>query len=251
MAVKNRQEERAHHPPIGEVAGKKEQVGLMFDRIAPRYDLLNHLLSLGIDRGWRRRAIDIVRERGGARDILDVATGTGDVALEAVRLKPRRVIGIDIAEEMLRVGRDKIRKAGASDIVSLQTGDAEHLPFPENSFDAVTVAFGVRNFEDLGGGLREMARVLRPGGTIVILEFSSPRRFPIKQLYGWYSRHILPRVGRAVSRDEGAYTYLPNSVAAFPDGERMVETVEAAGFRDVVCETRTFGIVSIYHGTVQ
>ena len=237
-----------HHPPIGEVDGKKAQVGRMFDNIAPRYDLLNRVLSAGIDRRWRREVVRILNLDGSPRRILDVATGTADLAIAALTLDPDQVVGVDIAEEMLAVGRSKIASLGASEIISLQTGDAEQLPFPGDAFDAVTVAFGVRNFENLGLGLSEMARVLKPGGKVAILEFSQPRSFPIKQLYSLYSRFVLPRVGRAVSKDEGAYTYLPESVAAFPDGAEMVKIVERAGFRDVEARRMTFGIVTIYHG---
>lgn len=235
------------HPPIGEVRGKKEQVGRMFDNIAPRYDLLNRVLSLGIDRLWRKEVVRILKGHT-PRTILDVATGTADLAIEALSLDPEQVVGVDIAEEMLAVGRDKIRSLGADGIVVLQAADAENLPFAEDTFDAVTVAFGVRNFEDLGRGLSEMSRVLKPGGIVAILEFSRPRVFPIKQLYSLYSRHVLPRVGRVVSRDEGAYTYLPESVAAFPDGSEMIGIVEKAGFEGVEARRMTFGIVTIYHG---
>jgi demethylmenaquinone methyltransferase/2-methoxy-6-polyprenyl-1,4-benzoquinol methylase len=235
-------------PPIGEVDGKKEQVGRMFDNIAPRYDLLNRVLSVGIDRFWRREVIRILGRDGAPRRILDVATGTADLAIEALRLNPQQVVGVDIAEEMLSVGRKKIASIGATGTIALQACDAEQLPFADHTFDAVTVAFGVRNFESLGTGLSEMSRVLKPGGKVAILEFSQPRVFPIKQLYSLYSRYVLPRVGRAVSRDEGAYTYLPESVAAFPDGEEMVGIVERAGFSEVGARRMTFGIVTIYHG---
>jgi demethylmenaquinone methyltransferase/2-methoxy-6-polyprenyl-1,4-benzoquinol methylase len=237
-----------NHPPIGEIHGKKEQVGQMFDNIAPRYDLLNRVLSVGIDRLWRKKVVRILAECGPPRQILDVATGTADLAIESLRLQPERVIGVDIAEEMLAVGREKISSIGAAEIITLQAGDAEDLPFPDNTFDAVTVAFGIRNFENLGLGLSEMSRVLKPGGTAAILEFSQPRVFPVRQLYSLYSRYVLPRVGRAVSRDDGAYTYLPESVAAFPDGEQMVGIIERAGFSEVKAHRMTFGIVSIYHG---
>lgn len=236
------------HPPIGEVQGKKEQVGRMFDNIAPRYDLLNRVLSVGIDRLWRKDVVRILRRSGSPRRILDVATGTADLAIESLSLEPESVVGVDIAEEMLAVGRQKINALGAGQTIVLQTADAENLPFADGSFDAVTVAFGVRNFENLGRGLSEMARVLKPGGTVAILEFSQPRAFPIRQLYSVYSRYILPRIGRAVSRDEGAYSYLPQSVAAFPDGTEMVEIVESAGFEGVQARRMTFGIVTIYHG---
>lgn len=235
-------------PPIGEVDGKKEQVGQMFDNIAPRYDLLNRVLSVGIDRLWRREVIRILGRDRAPRQILDVATGTADLAIEALRLNPHKVVGVDIAEEMLCVGRKKIASIGATETIVLQTGDAERLPFPDDTFDAVTVAFGIRNFENLGVGLSEMSRVLKPGGKVAILEFSQPRVFPIRQLYSLYSRFVLPRVGRAVSGDEGAYTYLPESVAAFPDGEEMVGIVERAGFSEVKARRMTFGVVTIYYG---
>jgi demethylmenaquinone methyltransferase/2-methoxy-6-polyprenyl-1,4-benzoquinol methylase len=180
--------------------------------------------------------------------ILDVATGTADLAIESLSLNPEQIIGVDIAEEMLAVGRTKIDVAGAQNVITLQPADAENLPFGDDEFDAVTVAFGVRNFENLGLGLSEMSRVLKPGGKVVILEFSQPRTFPIKQLYAAYSRFVLPHVGRVVSKDEGAYTYLPESVAAFPDGEEMTGIVERAGFTEVRSRPMTFGIVTIYHG---
>ncbi|NNE47887.1 MAG: bifunctional demethylmenaquinone methyltransferase/2-methoxy-6-polyprenyl-1,4-benzoquinol methylase UbiE [Rhodothermales bacterium] len=236
-------------PPIGEVAGKKEHVGRMFDNIAPRYDLLNRVLSLGIDRLWRKEVVRILkRHTSPLHRILDVATGTADLAIESLSLNPEQVIGVDIAEEMLAVGRTKIDAAGAQNVITLQPADAENLPFGDDEFDAVTVAFGVRNFENLGLGLSEMSRVLKPGGKVVILEFSQPRTFPIKQLYAAYSRFVLPHVGRVVSKDEGAYTYLPESVAAFPDGEEMTGIVERAGFTEVRSRPMTFGIVTIYHG---
>ncbi len=235
-------------PPIGEVQGKKEQVGQMFDRIAPRYDLLNRVLSAGIDRRWRKQVIQILDQHAHPRRILDVATGTADLAIEALSLKPESIVGVDIAEEMLSVGRQKVERLGASSVITLMSGDAENLPFEDDEFDAATVAFGVRNFENLSKGLLEMSRVLKPGGVLAILEFSQPRVFPIKQVYSVYSRHVLPRVGRAVSRDEGAYTYLPESVAAFPDGEEMIGIVEESRFTMVRARRLTFGIVTIYYG---
>ncbi|MCH8962331.1 MAG: bifunctional demethylmenaquinone methyltransferase/2-methoxy-6-polyprenyl-1,4-benzoquinol methylase UbiE [Bacteroidetes bacterium] len=236
-----------HYPPIGEVEGKKEQVEAMFDAIAPRYDLLNRVLSLGIDQRWRRKAVAMLEAEQPER-ILDVATGTADLALEAMRLDPKKVVGVDISEEMLRRGREKIERLGLSDRIVLQRGDAEKLPFSDNQFHAALVAFGVRNFQDLDKGLAEIRRVLRPGGTLVVLEFSKPRAFPIKQAYAFYSRFILPRVGRAVSKNDGAYRYLPDSVAAFPDGEAFLDRMRQAGYHDLTCQPLTFGIASLYKG---
>ena len=233
------------NPPIGEAPGKKQKVREMFDSIAPRYDLLNRVLSFGIDR--RREAIEWLRPHA-PRRILDVATGTADLALQALELDPERVVGVDIAEEMLAHGREKVASLGVSDRVTLQTGDAEKLPFSDEQFDAALVAFGVRNFEDLDRGLREIRRVLRPGGVLVVLEFGQPRAFPIKQLYGFYSRHVLPRVGGAVSRHEGAYRYLPTSAAAFPSGDDFVARMQRAGYHTVDWRALTFGIAMLYKG---
>ena len=238
-----------HYPPIGEVEGKKAQVEAMFDAIAPRYDLLNRVLSLGIDQRWRRKAVAMLEAEQPER-ILDVATGTADLALEAIRLDPKKVVGVDISEEMLRRGREKIERLGLSDRIVLQRGDAEKLPFSDNQFHAAMVAFGVRNFQDLDKGLAEIRRVLRPGGALVVLEFSKPRAFPIKQAYAFYSRFILPRVGRAVSKNDGAYRYLPDSVAAFPDGEAFLDRMRQAGYHDLTCQALTFGIASVYKGRV-
>ncbi|GIV57373.1 MAG: bifunctional demethylmenaquinone methyltransferase/2-methoxy-6-polyprenyl-1,4-benzoquinol methylase UbiE [Bacteroidetes bacterium] len=237
-----------NYPPIGEAQGKKEAVQAMFDAIAPRYDLLNRILSFGIDRRWRRQAIEMLREHQ-PRRILDVATGTADLAIEALTLEPEKVVGVDISEEMLRVGREKIERLGLTDRITLRRGDAERLPFSDAQFDAVLVAFGVRNFENLEQGLRQIARVLRPGGVLVVLEFSHPRRFPVKQLYEFYARHILPRIGSSVSKDEGAYRYLPESIAAFPDGPRFLDIMQQVGFSDLRWKPLTFGIASLYRGT--
>ncbi len=238
-----------NHPPIGQVEGKKPQVESMFDAIAPRYDVLNRLLSLGIDQYWRKQAVRLLRDEH-PRRILDVATGTADLAIQALDLEPEKVVGIDISEEMLRFGREKLARLGLDDRIVLQRGDAERLPFSDRQFDAVLVAFGVRNFENLQRGLREIRRVLKPGGSIVVLEFSRPRAFPIKQLYRLYTRYVLPRVGEAVSRDSGAYAYLPASVEAFPDGPAFLAELEAAGFHDLHARPLTFGIVSLYKGRV-
>jgi len=237
-----------NYPPVGEAEGKAQDVEAMFDAIAPRYDLLNRVLSFGIDVWWRKRAVALLKEEN-PRRILDVATGTADLALEAQQtLEPEKVVGVDISEEMLAFGRKKIAARGLSDRVVLRTGDAQKLPFSDHQFDAVLVAFGVRNFEDLDVGLTDMRRVLRPGGSLVVLEFSQPQVFPIKQLYEFYSRHILPRIGRTISQNEGAYQYLPDSVAAFPSGPDFLGRMRAVGYSDLQWKPLTFGIASLYYG---
>jgi demethylmenaquinone methyltransferase / 2-methoxy-6-polyprenyl-1,4-benzoquinol methylase len=237
-------------PPVGQVAGKKEQVEAMFDAIAPRYDLLNRLISFGIDIRWRRRAIELAGRALGRRParILDVATGTGDLAIEALRLKPEEVVGVDISEEMLSVGREKLAARGLSEKISMVRGDSERLPFDDGAYDLALVAFGVRNFENLRKGLSDIRRVLAPGGVLVVLELSKPRRFPFKQGYAIHTRYILPLVGRLVSGDSGAYTYLPESVRAFPDGEDFLAEMRAAGFSDLAHEPQTFGVATVYVG---
>ena len=226
---------------------KKEKVREMFNGIAPKYDLLNHLLSMGIDRSWRRKAMREL-ERGRRDVILDIACGTGDFSIEALRHGAGRVVGADISENMLAVAREKARAKGLEDRLDFRYGDSENLEFGDAVFDAVTVAFGVRNFEHLERGLSEMCRVLRPGGKVVILEFSTPERFPMKQLYRFYFRRILPRVGGMVSGDRSAYEYLPASVFAFPQGERFLEILRRCGFRDVARRRLTFGIATLYTG---
>lgn len=230
-----------------DATGKKEQVARMFDTISGKYDFLNHFLSLGIDIRWRKKAIRELADLQ-PRLILDVATGTGDFAIEALKLNPDKVIGVDISEGMLDQGRQKMRKRGYSERIDMVTGDSENLPFEENKFDAITVGFGVRNFENLEKGLLEMKRVLRPGGKIVVLEFSKPRVFPFKQLYQFYFRYILPTLGRWISRDAAAYTYLPESVQAFPDGRDFTNILEKLGFKQIACKPLTFGISSLYIG---
>lgn len=237
-----------NRPPIGQVEGKKVAVEDMFDAIAPRYDLLNRVLSLGVDQYWRKRAIALLAAENPQR-ILDVATGTADLALQAMTLEPKKVIGVDISEEMLSYGREKIAAKGLEDRISLRRGDAEKLPFSDNQFDAVLVAFGVRNFENLDQGLAEIRRVLKPGGSLVVLEFSQPHVFPIKQFYNFYSKHILPRIGRRVSKDTGAYDYLPESIRAFPAGAAFLGHLKAAGYTNAFDVPLTFGIVSLYKGT--
>jgi demethylmenaquinone methyltransferase / 2-methoxy-6-polyprenyl-1,4-benzoquinol methylase len=226
---------------------QKHYVRSLFDAIAYRYDLLNHLLSGGVDVYWRRRAIEHLRSLAPTR-ILDVATGTGDLALAAMRLKPREIIGVDIADEMLRFGRRKVERRGLTRWITLKSGDAEQLEFPDRSFDAAMVAFGARNFEHLERGLGEMHRLLRPGGMIMVLEFSRPARFPFRQLYGFYFLKILPRIGRTVSNHDEAYSYLPESVLRFPEGDEFLRILRQVGFTDVRQERLTFGIASIYTG---
>lgn len=226
---------------------KKEQVAKMFDNISQNYDFLNHFLSLGIDKGWRRKAIELLKPLK-PKKILDVATGTGDFALMALTLNPDKIIGIDISEGMLEMGRQKILKQKLTDKVELVKGDSENIPFEENNFDAITVAFGVRNFENLQKGLTEIYRVIKPGGMVVVLEFSKPRKFPFRQLYNFYFKNVLPKIGKIVSKDNAAYTYLPASVEAFPDGQEFVGILEKIGFKNISCKTLTFGISSIYTG---
>jgi demethylmenaquinone methyltransferase/2-methoxy-6-polyprenyl-1,4-benzoquinol methylase len=228
-----------------EKISKKEQVARMFDNISGRYDFLNHFLSLGIDKGWRKKAIRILKPHA-PKTILDVATGTGDFALQALELNPDKIVGVDISEGMLDVGRKKMATRGLSQKIEMKSGDSENLPFSDNIFDAVTVGFGVRNFENLEKGLSEIFRVMKPGGTLVILEFSRPKRFPFKQIYNFYFKTILPKIGRLVSRDKAAYTYLPESVEAFPDGDNFMNILVNTGFKNTACKPLTFGISSIY-----
>ena len=228
-------------------SGKKEQVAKMFDNISKRYDFLNHVLSLGIDNLWRRKAINTLR-KDQPKLILDIATGTGDFAIASLKLNPDKVIGVDISEGMLEVGKKKMLNKRLSEKIEMLLGDSESLEFEENKFDAVIVAFGVRNFEHLEDGLTDMFRVLRKGGKVVILEFSRPRVFPFKQLYNFYFNWILPKIGRLVSRDDVAYTYLPESVSAFPDGKKFTKILEKIGFRNTTCKPLTLGISSIYTG---
>ncbi len=228
---------------------KKEQVAEMFDNISKRYDLLNHVLSLGIDIGWRRKAIKIIREDE-PKKILDIATGTADFALEAARmLEADEIIGVDISEGMLSVGRQKVAKRGLQELVHLRSGDSENLQFEDNYFDSLLVAFGVRNFENLEAGLSEMLRVIRPGGKVVIVEFSKPHAFPFKQIYNAYFQAILPVIGKMISKDDSAYRYLPESVQAFPDGDDFLRVLKKLGYQETKCTPLTFGIASIYVGS--
>lgn len=225
---------------------KKEQIAEMFNDIAYRYDFLNHFMSMGIDIQWRKKALRILKDLQPKR-MLDVATGTGDFAIMAHKmLQPNSITGIDISEGMLKHGREKISKLGLGDKITLELGDSETISFPDQTFDAITVAFGVRNFENLEKGLSEMLRVLKPGGKLVILEFSNPTTFPIKQFYNLYFRYITPLLGKWIARSKAAYSYLPESVKAFPQGQVMCNILTNTGFQAVTCKKLTFGISSIY-----
>jgi demethylmenaquinone methyltransferase/2-methoxy-6-polyprenyl-1,4-benzoquinol methylase len=229
---------------------QKEYVRSLFDKIAYRYDLLNHLLSGGVDLYWRRAAVQTLIPLKPKR-ILDVATGTADFALATMRIGPDEVIGVDISDPMLEVGRKKIARKKLSETIRLQNGEAEHLKFTDGSFDAAIVAFGARNYEDLDKGLSEMNRVLRSGGAIVVLEFSRPRIFPLKQLYFFYFKHILPMIGRMISKEKEAYQYLPDTVMRFPDGDAFLDRLRTAGFSSLREQRLTFGIATIYFGVKQ
>ena len=225
--------------------GKKEQVEKMFNEIAFRYDLLNQLLSFGIHKLWRKRSINFLKKNK-PKLILDIATGTADFAIDAIKLNPEKIIGIDISEEMLAIGKKKLEQKNLSDKIQLQQADSENLPFQENYFDAATVGFGVRNFENLEKGLSEICRTLKKGGTIVILEFSIPEQVPMKQLYNFYLKNICPLLGRIISKNSVAYTYLFKSVSNFPYGEKLRAILVNCGFSEAEVYPQTFGIVTIY-----
>lgn len=234
--------------PYGKMSSKKEQVAEMFDNIAGNYDFLNHFLSMGIDKKWRKKAIGMLKQ-GNPKQILDIATGTGDFAIEALAANPDKVTGVDISRQMLEIGKEKMKKKGIDNVIHLEYGDSENLPFESNSFDAITASFGVRNFENLEAGLSEMFRVLKPGGKLMIIEFSMPEKFPFKQIYKFYFMNILPIIGRMVSKDHRAYTYLPESVNAFPYGKKFTNILDKLGFADSHITPLTFGIASIYTAT--
>jgi demethylmenaquinone methyltransferase/2-methoxy-6-polyprenyl-1,4-benzoquinol methylase len=224
---------------------KKVQVAKMFDNIAHKYDFLNHFFSLGIDILWRKKSIRLLKGRP-SEIILDVATGTGDMAFELLKLNPKKVVGVDISQGMLDVGIKKIKEKGKESIMEFQLGDSEEMSFADNAFDIATVSFGARNFEHLEKGLGDMHRVLKKGGSICVLEFSQPQAFPIKQVYTFYSRYIMPGIGKLVSKDKAAYTYLPESVQVFPYGEKFAEVLRKVGFSDVEIHPVTGGIACIY-----
>jgi len=224
---------------------KKEQVEQMFDNISGKYDLLNRILSMGIDVRWRKKVVKSVK-KANPKKVLDIATGTGDLAIQIAKSTQAQITGFDLSAGMLEVGRKKVTKEKLDDRIEMIQGDAENMPFENNSFDVITVAFGVRNFENLKKGLDEIYRVLKPGGKFIILEFSQPESFPMKQLYAFYSKNILPKIGKQISKDESAYTYLPDSVKAFPYGEEMKKILKNSNFSKFSDKKLTFGIASIY-----
>ena len=232
--------------PYSPEGSKREQVERMFDAISPKYDLLNRVFSLGIDQGWRRKVMRLVA-REPVEHLLDVATGTADLAILASKRVPR-VTGVDISEGMLSHGRTKVAKRGLQQRVVLQQADSAALPFAEATFDAVTVAFGVRNFEELERGIAEMRRVLKPNGRLFVLEFSKPRSTPFRQLFRLYFHRVMPFFGKLVSKDKAAYTYLPKSVDAFPEGPEFVRIMERTGLRECSAEPLTGGIATLYVG---
>lgn len=235
--------------PYNNSSEKAAQVEQMFDNIAPTYDMLNHWLSWNIDRNWRNKAINQLQQAH-PQKILDIATGTGDFAiLSAIKLHPQQLIGADISERMMKIGRKKVEKKGLQDIISFQREDCMHLSFEDNSFDAVTAAFGIRNFSDLEQGLKEMCRVLKPGGHLSIVELTEPTSFPVKQLFHIYSHTILPLYGRLISKDQSAYQYLTATIEAFPQGEIMNEILRKSGFSDASFKRLTFGICTMYLAT--
>ncbi len=242
------EERKVVKPYNNESTSKKEEVAEMFNNISKRYDFLNHFLSLGIDKLWRKKAIKKLRDLQ-PKKILDIATGTGDFAIAALKLNPTEVIGVDISQGMLDVGIEKMKRKGVDHVIQMKIGDSEELPFEDGYFDALTVGFGVRNYENLEKGLTDMLRVLRPGGKAIILEFSKPKKFPMKQAFGFYSKRIIPFFGKRISKDERAYAYLPESVAAFPEGKEFMEILEKIGYTDVSAQTVSGGIATIYAGT--
>jgi demethylmenaquinone methyltransferase/2-methoxy-6-polyprenyl-1,4-benzoquinol methylase len=237
-----------HIKPSRQKENKKNQVSKMFDNIAPYYDFLNRFLSLGIDTIWRKKAIEELLDLD-PKKILDVATGTGDVAIEMTkRLNPSQIIGLDISKEMLEIGKKKINKRDLSKIIEMEVGDSEDLRFEDNTFDAITVSFGVRNFENLEKGIAEMNRVLKKDGKLIVLEFSRPSVFPIKQAFNFYFKYILPLIGRLTSKDKRAYSYLYESVQAFPEGNNFLKVLDKTGFKSNTCKRLSLGICSIYTG---
>ncbi len=227
---------------------KKAAVESMFDSIAWRYDFLNHFLSFGIDRLWRKKAIRMIARHSKNPYILDVATGTGDLAIAAMKIRPVKIAGIDISQNMLEIGRKKIEKSGLKDKIELLQGDSENIPFADDTFDVAMVAFGVRNFSDPVKGLTEMKRVLKDGGLIMVLEFSKPTSFPFRPVYNFYFRNILPFFGKLFSKDKAAYNYLPDSVMKFPDNKEFLKLMNEAGFSDTQQLKLTGGVASIYTG---
>ena len=235
--------------PYGEDSEKAAQVEQMFDDIAPTYDKLNHRLSWNIDKGWRRKAIKELAAHK-PQTMLDIATGTGDFAMLAAQmLKPRKLIGADISDGMMEIGRTKVKEAHLDDIITFEKQDCLDLTYPDESFDAVTAAFGIRNFQDLDKGLKEMCRVLKKGGMLSIVELTTPVSFPMKQIFWIYSHTFLPVYGKLISKDNSAYSYLTKTIEAFPQGEQMMQILKKAGFAETRFERLTFGICTLYIAT--
>ncbi|MFN5649063.1 MAG: bifunctional demethylmenaquinone methyltransferase/2-methoxy-6-polyprenyl-1,4-benzoquinol methylase UbiE [Sphingobacteriales bacterium] len=238
-------------PYEGSGESKKQQVARMFDEISGKYDFLNRFLSAGIDVTWRKKMLKTLKPLQ-PKIMLDVATGTGDVAIMAeALLKPEKIIGIDISDGMLELGREKLRTRQLTDVITLQNGDSEAINFPDNSFDAVTVAFGVRNFENLEKGLQEILRVLKPGGMLCVLEFSKPTLPGIEQLYNLYLGIVAPEIAKLVSKNKDAYKYLNNSVRAFPEGKAFTAIMNLSGYKETTCRKLSLGICSLYTGRKQ
>lgn len=234
--------------PYNSEKSKKEEVAEMFNNISANYDFLNHFLSLGIDHLWRKKAIKQLKNLE-VKKVIDIATGTGDFAIASLKLNPDEVIGVDISSGMLEVGVKKMENKGHDKTIKMILGDSENLAFEDNYFDALTVGFGVRNFENLEKGLSEMLRVIRPGGKIVILEFSKPKKFPIKQVFSFYSKYFIPFFGKRISKDSQAYAYLPESVAAFPEGKEFESILKKLNYKSVQSIILSGGIATIYTGT--
>lgn len=225
--------------------GKKEQVEQMFDKVSTNYDFLNRVLTFGLDIGWRKKVVKAVAKNN-PKQLLDIATGTGDFAIMLAKLNPEKVIGLDISQGMLDKGIEKIKNKKLSSLIDMIQGDSEKMPFENNTFDAITVGFGVRNFENLDKGLQEINRVLKPGGILAILETSQPEKFPMKQLFKFYSKYIIPTIGHFFSKDKSAYSYLPESAAAFPYGKNFNNILQKNGFNNATNKPLTFGIASMY-----
>lgn len=234
--------------PYESSENKGAQVERMFDSIAENYDTLNHTLSMGIDKGWRKKGLQTLKDLN-PQTILDIATGTGDLAIDAYNiLQPQHITGIDISEGMMEVGRQKVAKLGLTDKIGFERQDCMALDIPDNTYDAAIVGFGIRNFENLDRGLKEVLRILKPGGRFMILELSTPQYFPMKQAYWLYSRVFIPTIGKLISKDDAAYSYLPKSIEAFVQGKEMVQVLTKNGFRNAIYKTYTFGICSMYIG---
>ncbi|HIE16334.1 MAG TPA: bifunctional demethylmenaquinone methyltransferase/2-methoxy-6-polyprenyl-1,4-benzoquinol methylase UbiE [Bacteroidales bacterium] len=229
--------------------GKKEQVQAMFNHIAHRYDFLNHFFSLGLDKYWRKKSIKILSQHTCAQPVvLDIATGTGDFVKALLKVNPKKITGVDIAEDMLTLARSKFSHHSKEEKIHFQEEDAENLSFSDNQFDLITIGFGVRNFENIPKGISEIYRVLKPNGIVGILELTTPSNFPMKQIYRFYSKTVIPSFGQLLSKDKSAYTYLPNSIQEFSKKINLTETMENIGFKNIHAKTMSFGVVTLFYG---